>query len=146
MAAPNAPLALMESAHFHLITSAASRAGSHTGLESAGLTGSPSSAHSPAQSWVSLELLLARIGMLDLPSRDHRDSSREQLDGIPKRPTSVMPRSGVKLWTDEIAMREAKQAPLPVDSNLGRVAIETDHKVLPSLRTRARVRLCDCVF
>jgi hypothetical protein len=36
----------------------------------------------------------------------------------------LMPRPYLQLWAGEIAMREAKQPPLSVDSDLARAAIE----------------------
>ena len=76
--------------------------------------------------------------MMDLPSRDHRDRTRERLDGIPSglhRRSAADATSILSLWAGEIAMREAKQPPLSIDSELGRAMIERIMQTLPGLRT-----------
>lgn len=52
-----------------------------------------------------------------------------------------MPSSSLKLWADEIAMREGAKPPLRVDSELGRAAIERIMRRCQVSEQAARVRL-----
>src|SRR5713226_8780725 len=89
--------------------------------------------------------LPSRRAILDLPSREHRDRSRERLDGIP----SGLHRRGAadaKIRTfdngeGEIALRESEKPPLRVDSELGRAAIERIMLRRQVSEQAARVRL-----
>lgn len=56
-----------------------------------------------------------REGIVDAPQSDWMEFQAAYIAGA-----LLMPSSSVKLWADEIAMREAKQPPLPLDSDPGR--------------------------
>ena len=88
--------------------------------------------HNPAEpSWT-----CHRDGIVDAPQNDWMEFQAAYIGGA-----LLMPGSDVKFWASEIAMREAKQPPLPVDSDLARVAIERTMRRCQVSEQAARVRL-----
>ena len=53
----------------------------------------------------------------------------------------LMPRSYLQLWAGEIAMREAKQPPLSIDSDLARAVVARIMRRCQVSEQAARVRL-----
>lgn len=70
------------------------------------------------------------------PKRDWLEYQADHLGGA-----LLMPRSDLVEWAGEIAMREGKNPPLPVDSELGRALIERVRRRCQVSQQAARVRL-----
>lgn len=77
-----------------------------------------------------------RDRIVDAPQTDWMEFQAAYVGGA-----LLMPSYSVKLWAREIAMREAKQPPLPEDSDLGRAMIDRLIERCRVSEQAARVRL-----
>ena len=77
-----------------------------------------------------------RERIVDAPQNDWMEFQAAYVGGA-----LLMPASDVKFWADEIAMREAKQPPVPEDSDFGRAMIERLIRRCRVSEQAARVRL-----
>ncbi len=95
-------------------------------------SGREDASHNPAEpSWT-----CHRDGIVTAPQNDWMEFQAAYIGGA-----LLMPGSDVKVWASEIAMREAKQPPLPVDSDLARSVIERIMRRCQVSEQAARVRL-----
>ena len=77
-----------------------------------------------------------RDRIVDAPQSDWMEFQAAYIGGA-----LLMPSYSVKLWAGEIAMREAKQVPVPADSDLGRAMIERLTRRCRVSEQASRVRL-----
>ena len=82
-----------------------------------------------------------RDRIVDAPQTDWMEFQAAYVGGA-----LLMPSYSVKLWAREIAMREAKQPPLPEDSDLGRADDRPAHRAVSGAPSKPLAFVfCGCI-